>query len=119
MNLIRNVNARFAADVVHCSPAPRGPREADVFTGHHVNRILDARANVFLLQIGVVIPNDLGKGDALADQLQDAVHGNPCPSHAGLPKMAFNRCFRAEGLPTLSGKKKKSLTQLICCQGLR
>jgi hypothetical protein len=53
-------------------------------------------ANIIWLQVGVIIPDDLGKGEAFANQLQDALHRNPGPGYAGLPEM--NSWFDGESL---------------------
>ncbi len=59
----------------------------DFFGRYDFNGVLNARANVFELQLGIVILNDLVKGNAFPYQFKDILYGNPRARHAGLPEM--------------------------------
>ena len=59
----------------------------DVFSGKHIDCVLDARANVLLIKVGIVISNDLVKGNSLADQFQDALYWDTSARDTGLAEM--------------------------------
>src|SRR5438552_404892 len=61
--------------------------QVDVFDSHHVNRILDAGANMLGVEVRVTIPNDLRKGKAVTDEFQHVPNGDACTGDAGFPEM--------------------------------
>ena len=76
----------------------------DVFGRYERDRILDTRANILDGEIGVVITDDLAKGNAFVKQFEDALYRNACTSDTGFPKMDFrvnNDSFHNTILPQL------------------
>ena len=59
----------------------------NVFSGKHVDCVLDAGANVLLIEVGIVILTDPAKGNSFAHQFQDALHWNPGARETRLAKM--------------------------------
>jgi hypothetical protein len=49
--------------------------------------VLNAGANVFRIQVGAVIPNNISKAKSFANQFQDALNRNSSPRYAGFTKM--------------------------------
>ncbi|HEX9743779.1 MAG TPA: hypothetical protein VGA17_13420, partial [Nitrospiraceae bacterium] len=59
----------------------------ELFGVHHVDGELQAGPDVLQREVWVVIADDLGKRDIVADQLQDGMYRNPCPGNTGVTKV--------------------------------
>jgi hypothetical protein len=59
----------------------------NVFGRDDINRVLNARAKVVFLKVGIIIPENVIERESLSDQLQDVLHGNPRPGYTGLAKV--------------------------------
>ena len=49
--------------------------------------VLDTRLNVLDGKIGVIVPDDLVKGETFTEQLKNALHCDPCAGYAGLAEV--------------------------------
>jgi len=49
--------------------------------------VLDTGPNVLRGEIGIIVLDDLIKGEVLVEQFQNTLHCDACPSHTGLAKM--------------------------------
>src|SRR5262245_21311781 len=63
-------------------------RQVDIFGGYHVNRVLDAGANVLRLKVRVIVAQDVRKAQPFAHQLQNILYRNASARDAGLAEMS-------------------------------
>ena len=86
----------------------------DVFGCYQGDRIPDTSLDVFHSQIGVVIVDDLVKGQPLVEQFENALHRDSCACHTRLTKVDLGiDCYSLHSSVT----SKKLVAVIVHCVG--